>query len=163
LELDLVHSTDPEASAYVLLACTEADLDDVMEIERLSFPAPWERQAFADELSRPWARLQLLRHTATGHAVAFTNWWLVADELHILNIAVHPDHRRQGLASLVLRQVLDEARAQKAITVSLEVRVSNHAAQTLYRSFGFRQVGLRPRYYANNGEDAVLMDLDLSR
>jgi ribosomal-protein-alanine N-acetyltransferase len=153
----------PDPQDYILAACTEADLDAVMEIERLSFPAPWERQAFAEELMRPWARLRLLREAASVSAVAFCNYWLVADELHILNIAVHPRARRHGHASRILRHILAEARELHVQRLSLEVRVSNQAAQALYRKFGFREVGTRPRYYANNGEDALLMDLDFGQ
>ena len=147
---------------YTIASSTEADLDAVMAIERLSFPKPWERQAFSDELARPWARLEVLRLAATGSVLGFCNYWLVADELHILNVAVHPDERRHGHAARLLQHILDEAIRHKTRVVSLEVRVSNQAAQALYRKFGFREVGTRPRYYADNGEDALLMDRELS-
>ena len=151
------------AQDYILAASTEADLDAIMEIDQLSFPVPWLRQSFADELSRPWARLQVLRETRSGRVVAFCNYWLVAGEVHILNIAVHPQVRRQGHAARVLRLILAEANERHVDRLSLEVRVSNQAAQALYRKFGFRAVGTRPHYYANNGEDALLMDLELDR
>jgi ribosomal-protein-alanine N-acetyltransferase len=146
---------------YMLAKSTAADLDAVMEIERLSFPTPWPREAFAEELSRSWARLEVLRRMPSGRVVAFCNYWLVTDELHILNIAVRPDERRHGHASYLLSHILDEARKASFRVLSLEVRISNHAAQTLYRKFGFREVGLRPKYYADTGEDALLMDLEL--
>jgi ribosomal-protein-alanine N-acetyltransferase len=149
------------AQDYILAASTEADLDAIMEIDQLSFPVPWERQSFADELSRSWARLQVLREASSGRVVAFCNYWLVAGEMHILNIAVHPQARRQGHAAHVLRLILAEAKNRHVDKLSLEVRVSNQAAQALYRKFGFHEVGTRPRYYANNGEDALLMDLEL--
>jgi [ribosomal protein S18]-alanine N-acetyltransferase len=134
----------------------------VMAIEKLSFPTPWARQAFSDELDRPWARLEVLRQGANGSVVGFCNYWLVADELHILNVAIHPDERRHGHATRLLEHILSEALRNKTRVVSLEVRASNQAAQALYRKFGFRKVGTRPRYYADNGEDAVLMDRELS-
>jgi ribosomal-protein-alanine N-acetyltransferase len=146
---------------YIIARSTEADLDAVMAIDRLSFPVPWAQAAFADELTRPWARLEILRNADSGRVVAFCNYWLVADELHLLNIAVHPDERRRGHAARFLRHVLDEARRHRARVVSLEVRVSNRAATELYRKFGFREVGLRPKYYADNAEDALLLDLEL--
>jgi len=152
---------EPTVQDYIIASSTDADLDAVMAIEQLSFPAPWLRQAFADELARPWARLEVLRQVATDGVVAFCNYWLVADELHILNIAVHPDERRRGHAARLVRHILDEAGRNKARVVSLEVRVSNQAASELYRKFGFREVGRRPRYYADNGEDALLMDREL--
>jgi ribosomal-protein-alanine N-acetyltransferase len=146
----------------IIASSTEADLDAVMAIERLSFPTPWVRQAFSDELLRPWARLEVLRQAATGKVLGFCNYWLVADELHILNVAVHPDERRQGHAARLLQHILGEASRNKTRVVSLEVRLSNQAAQALYRKFGFREVGTRPRYYADNGEDALLMDREVS-
>ena len=147
---------------YIIASSTEADLDAVMAIERLCFPTPWVRQAWSDELARPWARLEVLRQVASGSVVAFCNYWLVADELHILNVAVHPDERRHGYASRLLRHILSEGSRNQTRVVSLEVRVSNQAAQALYRKFGFRQVGMRPRYYSDTGEDALLMDLELA-
>jgi len=148
---------------YLLEKSTTADLDAVMEIERLSFPTPWPREAFAEELARSWARIEVLRQVASGRVVAFCNYWLVTDELHILNVAVHPDERRHGHASTLLRHILAQARSASFRVLSLEVRISNRAAQALYRKFGFKEVGLRPKYYADTGEDALLMDLELSR
>lgn len=149
------------AQDYLLAKSTAADLDAVMEIERLSFPTPWPREAFADELARSWARLEVLRQISSGRVVAFCNYWLVTDELHILNVAVHPDERRHGHASYLLRHIISEGRKASFRLLSLEVRVSNRAAQALYRKFGFREVGVRPKYYADTGEDAILMDLAL--
>jgi ribosomal-protein-alanine N-acetyltransferase len=149
------------AKDYILASSTEADLDAVVKIERASLPSPWARTAFADELARPWARLEILRHAQSGGVVAFCNYWLVADELHILNLAVRPEDRRRGHAARLLRHILDEAKRGGVRSISLEVRVSNHAASALYRKFGFREVGIRPKYYANNGEDALLMDLEM--
>jgi ribosomal-protein-alanine N-acetyltransferase len=142
-------------------AC-EADLDTIMEIERLSFATPWVRQAFAEELDRPWARLDVLRDGGSDRVIGFCDYWLVADELHILNIAVHPDRRGQGRASQLVGHVLTVARQHEVRSVSLEVRLSNHAARSLYQKLGFREVGVRPKYYADNREDAVLMDLLLT-
>jgi ribosomal-protein-alanine N-acetyltransferase len=153
---------EPAEDDFRINAAAEADLDAVLEIERLCFPAPWARQAFADELARPWARLEVLRASTSERLVGFCNYWLVADELQILNIAVHPEARRRGHAARLLRHILDQGRRHESRMASLEVRVSNHAAAALYRKFGFREVGIRPRYYADNGEDARLMDLDLT-
>jgi [ribosomal protein S18]-alanine N-acetyltransferase len=146
---------------YSVRRCTEADLDLVEEIERLSFPAPWARAAFADELERPWAHLELLCQGPSGHIVGFCNYWVVADELHILNVAVRPEERRRGHARRLLGHMLEAGRQARVRVLSLEVRASNTAAVALYRRLGFRQVGLRPKYYADNGEDALLMDLEL--
>ncbi len=154
--------TEDRADDYVLASSTLDDLDEVVAIERLCFPVPWDRQTFADELARPWARVEILRHRAAGRVVAFCNYWLVADEVHILNVAVRPDAQRRGLAGRLLDHIIEQARRSHARVLSLEVRVSNHAAVGLYRRFGFREVGRRPKYYADNGEDALLMDLELA-
>ena len=149
------------SQAYLIQPLTPADLDAVVEIERLSFRTPWLRQAFEEEMARPWARGEVLRDAVTGRAVAFADYWLVADELHILNIATHPEARRQGHGAQLLRHILELARLASYKTVELEVRRSNLAAQALYRSFKFEQVGMRARYYEDNDEDAILMTLRL--
>lgn len=142
-------------------AACEADLDAIMEIDRLSFATPWTRQAYRDELDRPWARLEVLREGAGGQVIGFCDYWLVADELHLLNIAVHPALRQQGCASRLVQHVVAVAGEHAVRVILLEVRVSNHAARALYRKLGFAEVGTRPNYYADNREDAVLMDLRL--
>ncbi len=140
-----------------------ADLDQVMEIERLSFPNPWSRQIFIEELEREWAHLEVMRErTARGsRVVAFCNYWLVRDEVHLLNIAASPEARRRGHAARLLAHIVVTARKLRCRFITLEVRRSNLGAIKLYRSFGFRAVGLRRAYYAEDGEDAVVMLLDL--
>jgi [ribosomal protein S18]-alanine N-acetyltransferase len=140
----------------------DADIDEVMEIERLSFRAPWSRNVFLEELGRDWARVDIVRTADTGAVVAFANYWLVADELHILNVAVHPQHRRQGHATRLLAHMVDIASGNKCRCVTLEVRRSNAVAQGLYRRFAFRAVGVRPNYYAEDQEDAIVMLLEMS-
>jgi len=139
-----------------------AEIDAVMEIERLSFPSPWSREAIIEELARAWARVDVVRDSATGTLAAFANYWLVADELHILNIATHPQWRRQGHATRLLAHMIDVARAVPCRLMTLEVRRSNVSAQRLYRRFAFRSVGVRPNYYAEDQEDAIVMLLDLA-
>jgi len=140
----------------------DADIDAVMEIERLSFRAPWSRNVFLEELGREWARVDVVRDTDTGTPVAFANYWLVADELHILNVAVHPQQRRLGHATRLLAHMVDVARGRECRCVTLEVRRSNAVAQRLYRRFAFRAVGVRPNYYAEDQEDAIVMLLEMS-
>jgi ribosomal-protein-alanine N-acetyltransferase len=143
-------------------ACTKDDLVGIAEIERLSFSTPWAVEAFAEELTRPWARLEVLRRARGEKPLGFSNYWLVADEVQIINIAVHPDARRQGFAGLLLDHIIEQAKRACFRVLSLEVRMSNTPAQSLYRKFGFKDVGMRPRYYADNGENALLMDLNLT-
>jgi ribosomal-protein-alanine N-acetyltransferase len=150
------------SQSWVIAPMREADLDEVMEIERLSFRAPWSRQVFAEELSRHFAFLDVLRWTETGRVVAYCNYWRVADEVHVLKVATHPDARGTGFASRLMEHVLDFARRQPCRLVTLEVRRSNEQAQRIYRRFAFKAVGLRPNYYADDNEDAVVMLLELA-
>jgi len=147
-------------------AMADTDIDEVMEIERLSFRAPWSRNVFLEELGREWARVDIVRDVETGAGagavLAFANYWLVADELHILNVAVHPQHRRQGHATRLLAHMVEIARLNSCRCVTLEVRRSNAVAQGLYRRFAFRAVGVRPNYYAEDQEDAIVMLLEMS-
>jgi ribosomal-protein-alanine N-acetyltransferase len=137
-----------------------ADLDDVDAIERHSFKLPWPRRVFAEELTRSWARIDVAR--AAGRVIGFIDYWLVTDEIHVLAVATHPDHRRRGVAGRLVERVVSVARAQRASLISLEVRRGNVPAIALYERFGFHRVGVRPRYYQEDGEDAVVMTLDLS-
>jgi ribosomal-protein-alanine N-acetyltransferase len=137
------------------------DLDDVMEIERESFRSPWSAQVFLEEMAREWAHVDVVRDTRARRAVAFGNYWLVADEVHLLNLATHPEARGAGHASRMLAHVIAFGRERRCRVVTLEVRRSNAAALRLYRRFGFRAVGVRPNYYAEDQEDAVVMLLDL--
>ena len=134
---------------------TAADLDAIDEIERRSFPAPWPRATFEAELSREWARLDVVRDA--GVVVAFCNYWIVTTELHVLAIATHPEHRGRGIAATLLRHVLDTAIATGCVLATLEVRRSNLAAIALYERAGFKTVHVRARYYQDDDEDALVM------
>ena len=140
---------------------TEADLPVIIEIERVSFPSPWGRSVFLDELTREWARLVVYCPSSSRAPVAFINYWVVRDEIHILNVATHPSERRRGIATRLLSWVIGPSVANGARYVTLEVRRSNQAALALYRRFGFEAIGVRPRYYIDNNEDAILMLLSL--
>jgi [ribosomal protein S18]-alanine N-acetyltransferase len=146
---------------YLIQPLRSADIDAVMEIERLSFKSPWSRQVFEEEIARSWAYVDVLRNTASDAIVAFCNYWLVADEVHVLNVASHPQERGQGHASRLMAHVIDYAKRAACRLVTLEVRRSNDAAQRLYRRFAFRAVGIRPNYYVDDNEDAVVMVLEL--
>lgn len=137
---------------------TVGDLDAIDEISRHSFRAPWPRQTFADELTRAQARLDVARR---GPDVAgYLNYWLVADEVHLLAIATHPDLRRGGVAAALMAHLMEVARTARLVT--LEVRAGNEAARGLYRRFGFVEISTRRGYYGDDGEDAVVMTLEAS-
>ncbi|MCG0240037.1 MAG: ribosomal protein S18-alanine N-acetyltransferase [Firmicutes bacterium] len=135
---------------------TLADVDGVVAVERLCFLTPWSRQAFVRELTEnPHARYLVAR--AGGTVVGYAGMWLVLDEAHVTNVAVHPDWRRQGLGERLMRGLMDWARAEGATRMTLEVRVSNQPAQELYRKLGFQPSGIRRGYYTDTGEDALIM------
>jgi ribosomal-protein-alanine N-acetyltransferase len=140
------------------------DLPEVSVIEAHSFRAPWPDQIFTEELEREWAHLDVVRErddTGKSRVIAFTNYWLVRDEVHLLNIAVHPDRRRHGFARQLMDHLLAFARRHECRYITLEVRRSNVGAIDLYKHYGFEAVGLRPKYYAEDGEDAIVMTLEL--
>lgn len=138
-----------------------ADLDAVDEIERHSFKAPWPAQVFAEELTREWARVDVAR--LRGRVIGFVDYWLVHDEVHLLALATHPDVRRRGHGKRLLDHLLAFARANPYALVTLEVRRTNVPAITLYERAGFARVGVRPRYYAEDNEDALVMTLQLTQ
>ena len=133
-----------------------ADVPAVLEIERLSFSAPWPAFAFEQELTAN--RLAHYRVARLGdRVVAFGGIWLMVDEAHITTFGVHPDHRRQGVGRRLLLELAEVAIQLGSARMTLEVRVSNGPAQALYQSFGFAVSGRRVAYYSDDGEDALVM------
>ena len=139
-----------------------ADLAAVAQIDALSFNQPWPPAAFEIELDNPNARCWVAEVEDPG-VIAALVIWRVLDEAHIATIAVHPDFRGQGAGRLLLQTGMKSAYAEGARIYHLEVRAGNLAAQKMYLGFGYEIVGRRPRYYRENGEDALLMTLDLTR
>lgn len=138
------------------------DLDEVLTIERASFTMPWSRGAFLYEMQQNRVARCWVARDDDGDVAGYLCLWEVADEVHITNVAVRPNARRQGIARALLRSVIDNARAGAFKVVVLEVRPSNHHALMLYESFGFRVVGRRHGYYYDTGEDALVMEVALS-
>jgi len=136
----------------------KADLKQILEIENASFSAPWPRSAFVNELEHPFSEVLVVEHRQEQQILAFSICWFVVDEVHLLNIACHPNWRKRGLGRRLMDAIIAKAQEKNSLLVSLEVRVTNHAAIQLYLSYGFIQVGIRPRYYENN-EDALVMVL----
>jgi ribosomal-protein-alanine N-acetyltransferase len=136
----------------------ERDVTRIIEIERLAFAHPWSAEAFLHELSLPFSRTIVgLANDATELLTGFLCRWLVADECHILNVAVHPDYRRTGVATLLMREAIAEATLRRAAIITLEVRRSNIAARGLYRNLMFEDRRIRKNYYGA-GEDAIVME-----
>ncbi len=133
-----------------------ADLPDVQLIERASFTTPWPAHAYRQELEAN--RLaQYLVATIGGTIVAYGGIWLMVDEAHVTTFAVHPRYRRRRIGEQLLVALLDLAVARHAREATLEVRLTNLPARRLYEKYGFRPVGIRPRYYSDNQEDALIM------
>jgi len=136
-------------------------LDEIAALERVCFPDPWSRNMLAEELDNALAAF-LVALDEEGAVAGYAGLHVVLDEGYILNVAVRPDCRRQGVASQLLQVFLDFARGNRLAFLTLEVRASNYAAIALYGSRGFRGVGRRKNYYEHPREDAVIMTLDLS-
>jgi [ribosomal protein S18]-alanine N-acetyltransferase len=142
------------------------DLPRILEIERLAFPQPWSLDSFKRELMLPFSRIvvaiqvQAVQAETRGQPAGFLCRWLVADECHILNVAVHPELRRGGIGMALMADAIDEAKAKNIRLVTLEVRRSNVAARSLYRRLSFKERRLRTNYYGP-GEDAIVMELHL--
>jgi ribosomal-protein-alanine N-acetyltransferase len=148
------------------VALRDMDRDDlaaVLEIERRSFAQPWSRAFFEKELSTPFARLLVAEEEIAGTCpvlVGYACRWRVTDEVHLLNVAVHPERRGLGTGRLLVEAVIEEARAARARVVFLEVRAGNVIARRLYRQLGFKDLGTRRGYYGP-GQDAIVMELRL--
>ncbi|MBI3989802.1 MAG: ribosomal protein S18-alanine N-acetyltransferase [candidate division NC10 bacterium] len=141
------------------------DLDDVMAIEARSFSTPWTEEMFKSELWGKTLSENLVARAvsvpgARTQVVGYTCLWIVGEELHINNIAIHPRYRRQGVAKSLLSFAFDLAKRRGARKALLEVRVSNTTAQALYQRLGFRVVGRRHQYYTSPVEDALVMAKD---
>lgn len=135
---------------------TKADLAVVYQLDKLSFPTPARKGIFEHELdNNDIAHYQVL--TEADAVIGFAGYWLLADEIHISTIAIHPAKRGQHLGELLLLYLLFRAYAHPANIVTLEVRRSNEAAQKMYEKYRFELVGVRRRYYKDTGEDALLM------
>lgn len=140
------------------------DLPQIVEIERLSFDNPWTRDSFLRELSLPFSRtiVAIMTNGTTEAVAGYLCRWLVADECHVLNVAVHPAARRGGIGGRLMEDAISDAKREKARFVTLEVRRSNVAARSLYRKLSFEERRLRKNYYGS-GEDAIVMELRLDR
>lgn len=139
-----------------IVPMTADHLDEVAELERICFSAPWSRNMLAEELDNALAAF-LVALDDTGKVVGYAGVHVILDEGYITNVAVHPDFRRRGIAGKLLQVFLDFARGNSLAFLTLEVRASNQAAIILYGRHGFRSVGRRRNYYEHPREDAIIM------
>lgn len=139
-----------------IVSLKEEDIDQVLEIENLSFLDPWTRRMYLSEI-REKSDSYFITAKLGEKIIGYGGFWLVVDEMHLVNIAVHPNFRRQGVGTQIMKYLLNLAKQLGAKRATLEVRVSNVAAQKFYAKFGFIAVALRKKYYSNNKEDALIM------
>lgn len=131
------------------------DLDAILDIEHAAHPTPWSRDVFEREFDLDWSHVWVA--VRGNKTVGFLVFWVVHDEVHILNVAVDPACRRQGIATTIITELITLATEREASFITLEVRQHNQAAIGLYESLGFEIIGQREKYYADTGEDALIM------
>lgn len=149
-----------ELNSITIEYMKEEDIEGILKIESASFSTPWSREMFFCELTdHPFSYLYVARNNK-GKILGYICYWLVFDEMNVLNLAVDDELRQKGIGSALLKFVLEDGADRGALTVHLEVRCSNRAAIELYERFGFRQAAVRKNYYENPEENALLMALD---
>lgn len=154
-------ATAPEAHwECTLHAMAPEHLDQVLAIER-SFAAPWTREMFLQELRAQQDVSESLVAMRDGEVVGYVLSWFVADEIHIVNLAVALSWRRRRIGTRLMQEICARGLRRGLVMATLEVRVRNEPAIRLYETLGFRQVAIRRNYYADNGEDAIVMLKDL--
>ena len=150
------------AGAFALRAMLPGDVAQVAAIEASSFRAPWSEAAFRHELAIPFSKVLVAHPVADpGTVVGYVVLWTVADEVHLLDLAVAASARRAGIGRLLAERVLEEARASAAHLVTLEVAEQNEPAQRLYAGLGFVTSSVRRDYYGP-GSDALVMELQVA-
>lgn len=132
------------------------DIDGVFEVSKICFSIPWSKVSVESELNNPLAKYIVAKDTETNKVVGFIGVWIVLSEGDITNIGVHPDYRRNNIASGLLNSLINLCKDLNCSLLNLEVRRSNLIAQSLYKKFNFNEIGVRKNYYGNN-EDAILM------
>ncbi|WP_017754987.1 ribosomal protein S18-alanine N-acetyltransferase [Calidifontibacillus oryziterrae] len=137
------------------------DVEQVYEVETSAFSMPWSKEAFFNELTNnKFAKYIVM--VLDSKIIGYCGLWIILDEVHITNIAVLPECRGKKLGDALLKQVIEFCRAVGAKTMSLEVRISNHVAQNLYKKYGFKEGGIRKSYYVDNNEDAIVMWVNIN-
>jgi ribosomal-protein-alanine N-acetyltransferase len=142
----------------------EGDIVEMIAIEKDSFPTPWSENIFRNEMTSPISRMLVAGATKRqqGGVWGYIVYWRVADEVHLHNVAVRRDMRRKKIAFRLLDEAIRRSQSEGARRATLEVRRSNLPAQKMYEKFGFVVRGIRPGYYRDTGEDALIMWADLS-
>lgn len=138
-----------------IVTLEEKHIDGILRVSNLSFHTAWNKESFLNELDNSFARYVVA--VKDDIVIGFGGLWLIIDEGHITNIAVHPEFRGTGVGSALLEALIEICKLEAACGVTLEVRKSNIPAQNLYKKYGFVEEGLRKGYYGDNKEDAIIM------
>jgi len=146
--------------SFVFRYMREEDIDQVLEVEHASFTVPWSREAFYNEIHNNKFAIYIVLEE-DEKIIGYCGTWVVIDEAHVTNIAIMPGYRGKKQGEALLRKLMSIAREMGARSMTLEVRVTNHIAQSLYRKLGFQNGGIRKNYYSDNQEDALIMWVNL--
>lgn len=144
------------ASELIVRAAELKDAPEIAEMEKLCFTTPWSLESIQYEIADNKLALYVVGEV-DGKVVGYVGIWLIVDEGHITNVAVHPDWRRKHIGEAIIKTLIDVTESHGVVAHTLEVRASNIPAQKLYEKFGFMSVGIRQGYYEDNGEDAIIM------
>lgn len=140
----------------IIRGIKEEDIDDIVEIEEEAFSTPWSRESFITEI-RDNLLAKYIVAEVDNKVVGYGGIWLILNEGHITNIAVRESHKGQGIGNMIVEGLICYCMSKKIENMTLEVRKSNYIAQNLYRKYGFVEYGIRPKYYSDNNEDAIIM------
>lgn len=146
--------------SYVFRYMREEDIDQVLAVEHASFTVPWSREAFYNELHNNKFAVYIVLEE-DNKIIGYSGTWVVIDEAHVTNVAILPEYRGRQLGETMMRKLMSVAREMGAKSMTLEARVTNHVAQSLYRKLGFQNGGIRKNYYSDNQEDALVMWVNL--
>ena len=138
-----------------ILEMKKDQIKALLTLEERCFSIPWTENMFLEELENSLAKYVVIR--SSGKIAGYGGMWFILDEAHITNIAIDPNYQKQGFGSHILSYMIKEAEEHHIYKMTLEVRKSNNAALQLYKKFNFEEYGIRPRYYEDNQEDAIIM------
>ncbi len=145
-----------DSHSLIIQKMRKGDLDQVIEIEKRSFSDPWNKGFFSQDIDNEFALPLVVKEG--DKVLGYVCLWKILDEIQISNIAVSPESRRRGIAQSMMRRVLETAEEENCTRITLDVRISNQAAISLYQKFGFREAGRRKDYYRHPREDALILE-----
>ena len=139
----------------MIVNMNESHVAQVAALEKICFSDPWSESSVASELKNPLSCWLVAEED--GKVAGYVGSQTVMDESDMMNVAVHPDHRRKGIAEALVAELVEALKKRESRCLTLEVRASNEPAKALYEKLGFTQVGLRKNYYRNPREDALIL------